>query len=158
MPARLEPFAGEENFAAPPARLFATLTNPDALADAMPNRISHERIDDRTLRCTVRPGFSFVRANMQLTVVIAEAVPDSAVALNIASKGIGASMKVECKMRISPDDSGQRSKVEWEATVAELSGLISAVSPALIRGAADKVIRDGWDAIRQQVEQAPAAL
>lgn len=151
MASQLEPFTGEEIFAASPSRVFAALTDPDALAEAIPDKISHERVDDHTLRCTVRPGFSFVRANMRMMVTIAEAIPESDVVLQIASQGIGAGMNVDCRLRISPEESGSR--IAWEARVNKLSGLITAVSPTLIRSAADKVIRDGWAGMRKQIEE-----
>jgi carbon monoxide dehydrogenase subunit G len=102
------------------------------------------------LKCVVKPGFAFMRATLKMTLEIVEATPDSLVQYRIASSGIGASMKVACTMRIAPE--GEGSRVEWVAQVTELSGLIAAVSPALIRGAAEKVIREAWGAVRGQVE------
>jgi uncharacterized protein len=153
MATRLEPFTGEERFAAPPARVFEALTDPDSLAAAIPDLVSHEKVDDRTLKCSVRPGFSFIRTTLRMTVEIAEAQPHEQVSLRIHSQGIGAAMKVECRMRIHPEQGGAAAQVAWEAHVHELSGLITAVSPTLIRGAADKVIRDGWETLRRRIEQ-----
>jgi carbon monoxide dehydrogenase subunit G len=151
MASQLEPFSGEEVFQAPPERVFAALTNPETIAAAIPDKVSHERVDERTLKCVVSPGFAFIRANMKLTITVNEARPNTDVAFNIASQGIGASMQVDCVMRIAPEGAAA-SRVGWEARVGKLGGLIAAVSPALIRGAADKVIRDGWAAMRKQIE------
>lgn len=149
MSSTLEPFSGEEAFAVPAAQLFAFLTDPDRLALAVPDRVSHTRVDDRTLKCVVRPGFSFIRANMQLTFTISKAMPNSEVNVDVVSQGIGASLQVECRFEI--EDAGSGSRIRWTARVIKLSGLIAAVSPALIRSAADKVIRTGWDGVRQQI-------
>jgi carbon monoxide dehydrogenase subunit G len=151
MTAPLEPFAGEEKFTAPPARLYTCLTDLDSLARTIPDLVSSTRIDERTLRCTVRPNFAFIRATMQLTFTIGETVPDSTIVLAISSQGIGAAMDVGCRLQIAEDPAGSR--LTWTASVNRLSGLIAAVSPALIRGAADKVIRDGWARVRQHVEK-----
>lgn len=144
-------FSGEESFAAHPDRTFAALIDPDVLARCIPDLVSSQRVDDRTLQCTIKPGFSFIRAKMKMTVVLddVDAAGRSAT-INIASKGIGASMKVQCRLVVHEHDGASR--VAWEANVVELGGLIAAVSPALIRGAADKVIHDGWSALRPIVE------
>jgi carbon monoxide dehydrogenase subunit G len=156
MPAAIEPFTGEEQFDAPPARVFAAITDPETLARAIPDLTSHERVDGRTLKGTVRPGFSFMRASMKLVLTVDEAVPPAAgqpgrAEMNISSSGIGTLMKVGCRLELHAAPAGG-TRLAWTATVQERKGLISAVSPALIRGAADKVIRDGWDSIRREVE------
>lgn len=144
-------FSGEETFAASADRTFAALTDPDVLARCIPDLVSAERVDDRTLRCSVKPGFSFIRATLKMTIVFSEVDAGRRfAALDIASKGIGASMNVRCAMTVH--EQAGASRVKWEATIAQLGGLIAAVSPALIRGAADKVIRDGWAALRREVE------
>ncbi len=155
MPPTIDAFTGEESFSTSPESLFAALTDPDSLALAVPDRVSHTRIDDRTLKCVVRPGFSFIRANMQLTFSIVNAVPNSEVAIDVSSQGIGAAMQIECRFQIEP--AGDGSRILWTARVAKLSGLISAVSPSLIRSAAEKVIGAGWDGLRTQVEGAAKA-
>jgi carbon monoxide dehydrogenase subunit G len=156
MATQLESFAGQEQFAAPSSRIFAIMTDPDSLAKAVPNMESCERVDDKTLRGSVRPGFSFLRASLRMVLTVTEATPAAAaaparIAMTISSQGIGASMKVECRIEIHDDGDGCRAA--WEAKVHELKGLITAVSPTLIRGAADKVIRDGWEAVRRQAEE-----
>ncbi len=144
-------FSGEETFAASAERTFAALTNPDVLARCIPDLVAAERVDDRTLRCSVKPGFSFIRATLKMTITFSE-VDESRrfAALDIASKGIGASMTVRCAMTV--EEHGGGSRVKWEASILQLGGLIAAVGPALIRGAADKVIREGWAALRREVE------
>jgi carbon monoxide dehydrogenase subunit G len=152
MTTQLEPFSGQELFAAPPSSVFAALTTPESLAAAIPDKVSHEIVDARTFKCVVAPGFSFIRANMRMTVSIVEATPDAQVLLHIASSAIGTSMQVECLMQIEP--AGENAaRLRWRATVTQLAGLIAAVPPSVIRGAADKVIHEGWTSLRRQVEE-----
>jgi len=144
-------FRGEESFDAPPERTFAALIDPDVLARCIPDLVASQRVDHRTLQCTVRPGFSFIRAKMKMTMTLDDVdASRRSATINIASKGIGASMNVQCRLVVH--EHGGASRVAWEANVVELGGLIAAVSPALIRGAADKVIHDGWSALRPIVE------
>ena len=59
-------FGGTEQFAAEPEKLYALLTDLDAMAGTIPDLVSAERVELRTLKCVVRPGFSFLRGTMRL--------------------------------------------------------------------------------------------
>ncbi len=148
----IEPFHGEELLAAPPARVLATLSDLEALGACIPGLVSSERVDGRTLRAVVRPGFSFLRAHLRLTVTLAKPTAPASVAIRLAAQGIGVSLNVDSCLRVEARDEGRASAVRWEARVGELSGLIAAVGPTLIRAAADQVIREGWVALRRRLE------
>ncbi|MBI3837971.1 MAG: hypothetical protein HY288_08565 [Planctomycetia bacterium] len=66
-------FGGEERFAASPEKLYELLTNLDAMASSIPDLVSAEKVDGRTMKCVVRPRFSFLRGTMRLTITLAEA-------------------------------------------------------------------------------------
>jgi carbon monoxide dehydrogenase subunit G len=155
MPTTVEPLAGTEVFAASPCRVHATLTDLDVLGQVMPGAVAPERVDDRTIRCTVRPSFSFLSANMRVTVTLADSAPPNSATIRMAAQGIGISMNVESRLRISPEQGGAASRLDWDARITEMKGLITAVSPGLIRAAADQVVRAGWKALRLRIE-APA--
>jgi carbon monoxide dehydrogenase subunit G len=86
---------------------------------------------------------------MKLTIALAEATPHSHAAMNVAASGIGVSMDVVSQLKISSDGSGSR--LDWSAQVLNRKGLISAVSPTLIKAAADQVIRHAWTQVRKQL-------
>jgi carbon monoxide dehydrogenase subunit G len=143
-------FGGEERFAAAPEKLYAHLTNLDALAATIPDVVSAEKVDERTLRCVVRPGFSFLRGTMKLTITLGDTSPPQRAAMKVSAQGIGVSMDVTSNLEIQPDGSG--SLLVWTAKIDELKGLIAAVSPALIRAAADQVIRHAWEQVRKRAQ------
>lgn len=151
MPSSLEPFSGTETFAAPQERVFAVVTNLDALAAAMPGLVSSEKADEWTLKAVVRPGLSFLGGQIKLTVSIAEKSPPDSALLRVAGQSIGVSMNIESRLKLSPAEGG--TKLDWEARVFDMKGLIAAVPAGLIRAAAQKVIGDGWNALRKQVEE-----
>lgn len=148
----MDPIKGEEIFNAPPEKVFAALTNLDDLAKNIPDVQSATKVDDTTLACTVKPGFSFVRGTLKATIKLAEAVANERVVLAVAASGIGMGMKIESRLRIEPLDGGAKSKLLYEAQVMERTGLVSAVPAGLIHGAAEKTIREGWDKLRARVE------
>ena len=135
-------FQGEEHFAVPPERVFAVLTDLDRLQHSIPDLVSAERVDERTLSCVVRPGFSFLRGTLKLTIHLADFVPPKSATMRIDSRGIGQTVGVESRIAIEPEGAG--SKVDWRARVVELKGLVATISPALVCGAADQVVRTAW--------------
>lgn len=146
----IEPFGGTESFKAGPEAVYAALTDLDALAETIPDKVSSERVDDRTVKAVVRPGFSFLRGTMRLTVEMDKTDASREAVMRTSAEGIGLGMKVEAKMKVEAEGSG--SKVGWTAQVTEMRGLIAAVGPTLIKAAADKTVRDGWAQLRRRVD------
>jgi len=140
-------FGGEERFDAPPEKVFGLLTDLDAMAGTIPDLVSSERVDARTLKCVVRPGFSFLRGTMKLTIGLGETTPPSDATMNVTAQGIGVGMDIVSQLKVAPDGAG--SLLTWTANVENLKGLISAVSPSLIKAAADQVIRHAWGEVRK---------
>jgi carbon monoxide dehydrogenase subunit G len=142
-------FGGQEHFRATPESLFALLTNLDKLATTIPDLVSSERVDERSMKCVVRPGFSFLRGTMKLGISIVDSKPPESAEMSIDAQGIGVAMKVLSRLDIAPDAGGSR--LDWTANIAELKGLIAAVSLGLIRAAADQVIRHAWSQVRKEL-------
>jgi carbon monoxide dehydrogenase subunit G len=142
-------FNGEEQFTVEPARLFAVLTDLDVIAAMIPDLVSQQRVDPQTLQCVVRPGFSFLRGTMKMSVRLGELVPPEKAMMHVAAQGIGIAMKVDSRLDISPTPTG--SQLKWQAEIRELKGLIATVSPALVRAAADQVVRQAWQLVHQRV-------
>jgi carbon monoxide dehydrogenase subunit G len=156
MPASLEPFSGVETFTAPPAQVFAALTDLDALPAAMPGLVSSERVDDRTLKAVVRPGLTFMAGQIRLTLTLEERRPPAFAVMRVVAASIGVAMNIDTKLDLSPiGEEGQSTRLNWEARVHDMRGLITAVPGGLIRAAADKVITDGWKAMRSRIEGPP---
>jgi len=147
--ATIEPFSGVESLPAPPDRVYAFLADPDQMKTVIPDLVSAERISPTILKGVVRPGFSFLRGTLKFTMTIAPTVPGKTLNVTIFSEAIGAKLTVESTMTVEPDGAG--SKVAWTAQVTQLSGLIAAAPGGLIKAAADKTVRDGWEKIRAAV-------
>ena len=143
-------FGGEETFSVPVERLFAFVTELDSLARVLPDVESAERVDDRTLRCVVRPGVSFLRGKLTTTITLADIQPNESATLLLDSKAIGAQVGVEAALAFAPNDAG--SKLTWNARVIRRTGLVAAVSAGLIRAAAEQTIRCGWQNLRETLE------
>ena len=142
-------FGGEEAFDAPPDRVHALLTDLDTLSATIPDLVSSEKVDERTLKCVVRPGFSFLRGTLKLTITVEDARPPESAAMRIAAQGIGVSLEISSRLNIAADGAGSR--LTWNARVEKLTGLVAALSPTLIKAAADQVIRHAWQQVREKL-------
>lgn len=142
-------FSGEERFAVPPERVYAAITDLDSLSKNIPDAVSTERVGPTTLACVVRPGFSFLRGTLKLVIELGESDPPRAAGMRIAASGIGQSMKAISRSELIADGDG--TLVRWTAEVLERKGLVAAVSKSLIQAAADKVIRDAWRQLHEQL-------
>lgn len=145
-------FGGEETFAASPERLFDVLTNVDVLAATIPDVVSSEKPDPQTLKCVVRPKFSFLRATMRLAIKLTDLVRPGSATMRVTAEGIGASMQVVSVLAIEPAEGGSRMK--WTARIERMGGLLATVPGGLVKGAADQVIRQGWQQVRQRLGEA----
>lgn len=148
--AKLPPFNGVETFASAPERVYDVLTNPDLLRDCVPDVDTCEVVAPNVLKGVVRPKFAFVRGSLSFTLTLNKTVPGKeAVTIN-ESTGIGAKMTIESRLRVEPGAEGRPAgcTVHWEATVREMKGLLAMVPAGLIRGAAEKTIRDTWELVR----------
>jgi len=143
-------FGGEEAFAAPVERVFAVVTDLETLGRVLPDVESAERVDERTLRCVVRPGVSFLRGKLTTTISLADVKANESAVLRLDSKGIGVQIGVEATLQFAPQDGG--SKLTWQAQVTKRTGLVAAISSGLIRGAAEQTIRRGWENLRDVLE------
>ncbi|MEX0978950.1 MAG: SRPBCC domain-containing protein [Pirellulales bacterium] len=145
-------FGGEEHFAASPEKVYGLLTDLDAMAGTIPDLVSAEKSDDgRTLKCVVRPGFSFLRGTMRLAISLGDCQQPKHATMKVDAQGIGLAMGVVSELHIQGEGDGSR--LEWTARIEALKGLISAVSPGLIRAAADQVIRHAWSQLRKQLDE-----
>jgi carbon monoxide dehydrogenase subunit G len=142
-------FGGEERFVAPPEKVYALLTDLDGLGASIPDLVSAQRVDERTLNCTVRPGFSFLRGTMKLKITLDELTPPTQATLRIDSQGIGVAMKVVSQMTLEAEGTG--TKLTWNADVSEMKGLVATVSPGLVKAAAEQVIRHGWKQMHERL-------
>jgi carbon monoxide dehydrogenase subunit G len=142
-------FEGTRDFAQPLAEVWARLTDARFLAQCLPGVESVKQADADAADCVLRPGFSFVRGTLELSLRVTERVPDVSARIQTHAKGIGSTSAVEATLRLSPQGNGTH--LEWGADIKELGGLLKAVPQGLVRAAAQKVIADAWAAVEARL-------
>ena len=147
-------FEGEKVFPQTPADLWAKLTDARFLAQCIPDVESVQEAEADRAVLVLRPGFSFVRGTLDVTLHVVDAVAPSSARYVVASKGIGSTADVEATIALTPQGTGTH--VRWTAEVKTLGGLLKMVPAGLIRGAAQKVVNDAWAAVEAKLS-APGA-
>jgi carbon monoxide dehydrogenase subunit G len=146
-------FEGDRTFAMPPDRLWPRLRDAAFLVHCIPDATVQGQAERDRAQCTVRPGFSFVRGVLEVTLQIVDAHEPTSVKFKLLSKGVGSSSDVECELALAAHDAG--SQVHWIAEVKQLGGLLKMAPSGLVRGAAQKVIEDVWTGIAARLRELP---
>jgi carbon monoxide dehydrogenase subunit G len=147
-------FEGEKDFPQSPAELWTKLTDARFLVQCIPDVESIAEQEANRAVLVLRPGLSFARGTLDVTLRVVDAVAPTGARYVIVSKGIGSSAEVEATVALAPQGAGTH--VRWTAEVKTLGGLLKMVPSGLIRGAAQKVVNDAWSAVEAKLN-APAA-
>jgi carbon monoxide dehydrogenase subunit G len=134
------------------ATLFERLSDTRFLVQCVPDVHEIKEQAREQAKFVLRPGFAFIRGSLDVSMRVTEAASPT-IRLVLTSKGIGTSSEVEAVLTLTALEAGTR--VNWTAEVKSLGGLLKAVPRGLIRGAAQKVINDAWNAVEAKLNQEP---
>src|SRR5262245_32589115 len=145
-------FEGDREFPQAPAELWAKLSDARFLVSCVPDVESVARAEQNEAACVIRPGFSFVRGTLELTMKVTDPVPDTSAKLLLHTKGIGTTSLVEATYALSAREDGG-TRMHWTADVKERGGLLKAVPEGLVKAAAQKVLADSWAALDKRLAE-----
>jgi carbon monoxide dehydrogenase subunit G len=143
-------FEGERRFGMAPEQLWPKLRDASFLVHCIPDATVHGTPTRDRAECLVRPGFTFVRGQLETSIQILDAQEPAQVKFALASKGVGSQAAIETALALEPSESG--TLVRWTADVTQLGGLLKMVPAGLIRGAAQQVIGQVWDSIETKLK------
>jgi carbon monoxide dehydrogenase subunit G len=144
---------GQELFAPPRDELFARLTDLAFLLRCMPDLDTVIATEATRIVFKVKPGFSFVRGTLEITLELIESHRPDAARMRIVSKGVGSGVKLETTFTLSDaaDSTDSRTCVAWSADIHEISGLLKPIGKSLIAAGARKVIGDAFSRVRAEL-------
>ena len=143
---------GSREFTVAIDQLYPELADLSRLVKTLPDvKTVKEAREDHAV-VIVAPGFSFVKGELETTIVRASAQPLTQAELQVHSKGIGASVKILASFTLTSQ--GQGTLMNWQAAVQELGGLLKLVPSGLLKGAAQKVIDNWLNSLQQRLTQA----
>jgi carbon monoxide dehydrogenase subunit G len=143
-------FEGDKDFPQPPADLWAKLSDARFLVQCVPGIDMVKRSEQALAVWTLRPHLAFMHGTLEVTLRVIAATPDRLVQLDIFSKGIGSSARVEAVLDFAAQNPGTR--IHWTADVKELTGLLKAIPHGLIQASAQKVIADVWSEVESKLQ------
>lgn len=144
-------FGGAELFQTEPHQVYALLTDLQRVKDVIPDLVSADVQEPHILQCVVKPGFAFLRGTLRLTIEVEEVVPTEQARMRILAQGIGTTLRLNSAILVTGCEGG--SKLTWTAEVVERKGLIAAVSSGLLKAAAEKVIGNAWQQVREKLNE-----
>jgi carbon monoxide dehydrogenase subunit G len=145
----MQRFEGDREFRQAPGEVFGLLSDAGFLARCIPDVEKVKLAEADRAELVLRPGLAFLRGTLEVQLRVTEARSPSLVRLRVTSRGIGSSSDAEATLNLSPQGSGTR--VHWEVEIKSLGGLLKMVPSGLIRGAADKVFADAWNAVEARL-------
>jgi carbon monoxide dehydrogenase subunit G len=147
-------FEGDKKLTQEPATCWIRLTDPFFLSQCIPNIERGGQSQPDQLRFRVRPGVSFVRGTLEVTVKIDKIEPAKSARYSIHSQGIGSSSDVEVLLTLAPAEPGTH--LHWVADIKSLGGLLKAIPQGLIQASAQKVIGDILSAVEARLDALPS--
>jgi len=139
-------FAGTEQFAFSQVELWARLTDMAFVSRVIPDVERVERMDAAGFSCRVRPRFSFLSGSLELDFELLEPAAPERLKVRSRGKGIGGAVVVDAEIHLASSESG--TDLHWTGTIVSREGLLKPIGPALIQGAAERVINNFWQRFR----------
>src|SRR5262245_39543787 len=144
-------FQGDKDFPQALPQVWEKMSDARFLVQCIPGGENITLAEADKAVCSQKPGFSFVRGTLELTILIADRVPNESVKMTLLSKGIGSNSAVAVNLQLQPTEAGTH--LHYEAEVTTLGGLLKAVPQGLIRGAAAKIISDTWEEVGKRLSE-----
>src|SRR5262245_46528448 len=119
-------FDGVHDFAQSADEVWVKLTDARFLAPCLPDLDTVKESEADRAVCVVKPGFSFARGSLELTVRVLDKVPARSARFVMDGKGIGSSSTVEASFALAAKDAGGCA-MTWTAAITQLGGLLKAV-------------------------------
>jgi carbon monoxide dehydrogenase subunit G len=135
-------FSGAPEIAAPRARVWARLTDPDFIAASAPGVESVERVDSTRFRVISGIGVGPMRLKFELDVELSEIVEPERLRMTALGRAPGSAVDTVSSVRLEPlGDS--RTRLAWTA-VTTISGAVAALGGRLLEGIARRLTEDFW--------------
>jgi uncharacterized protein len=146
-------FEGDKKLIPEPVICWTKLTDPSFLVQCIPSVESVGQSQPDQLRFKVRPGVSFIRGTLEVTVKIDKVEPAKSARYRIHSQAIASSSDVEVILTLAPAEPGTH--LHWVSDIKSLGGLLKAIPQGLIQASAQKVIGDILAAVETKLNALP---
>jgi carbon monoxide dehydrogenase subunit G len=143
---------GAEDLNLPRERVFQLLTDSSFLAKSMPDVQETKVIDDSNLEAKMKMRISFLTTSMAIKIKVADKVPPQHARLLVEGVGSGSNMKITSDLNLEGEST---TKMRWMADV-EINGVMAGIGSSILKGFAEKKVKEIFDDLRKAMDQAPA--
>jgi len=135
---------------APREKVWNFITDPEKIANCLPELQSLEVKDAKTFTVTVKVGISFVRGNFKFDFTLLDQKPPSHSTFEAIGKGAGVSVRLNATIEL--DERGvDLTELKWK-TDAQMGGLLGEISPSLIQTSTNKLTQQFFDCVKAKLE------
>jgi carbon monoxide dehydrogenase subunit G len=143
-------FKGTVEIAAPRARVWAFLMDPDQVGSCGPGVESIEVIDADHFKAKAKVGVGFISARFVVDMTVAERTEPDLAIIKAHGQAPGSAVDATASMALSGPADGPTT-MDWSADVA-IAGTLASVGARMIEGTANKMIGQTFDCIRSKLE------
>lgn len=141
-------FSGTERIPAAREQVWKFLTDPQAIAQCVPDVESLDVVDPSRFKAQVKAGIGPVRGKFGFDVVWKELTEPSRARMSAQGKSGGSAVTVDSTMDLA--DAGGETDLAWSADVVA-HGLIASVGARLLDGFAKKQTEQFFGCIKERV-------
>jgi len=147
--------SGTHDLAAPPAQVWAALTEPAVLARTIPGALALERIGADEYRVTVEAGVASIRGVYDGVVALGDLDPHRGYTLRASGSGAPGTIDATCAITLTPAGAGG-TRVTYEADAA-VGGTVAGVGQRVLAGVAKRTAAQFFTAIDAELAAPTAA-
>lgn len=143
-------FTGTLTIQAPRERVWAILTDAEAVGPCVPGFEQLEVRDESNFQARVKAGIGPVRGKFTFDVTWQELTAPERARMTVRGKAPGSAVTADSRMTLADAPNGG-TELSWTADVV-VHGMIASVGARLLDGFVDKQAQQFFDCIRSRVE------
>lgn len=147
MQLRLE---GSEDIDLPRERVFQLLSDSKFIASALPDAQETKVVDDSNVEARMKIRISFLTTNMVVRLRLADRVPPRHARMYVEGVGSGSRIRITGDVDL---EGGAATKLRWAAD-AEFTGVLAGIGSSVLKGFADKKVKEIFGGIRDAMARA----
>ncbi len=143
-------FEGSVPIKASRDKVWAFVTDPEAVGPCGPGVESIEVVDETHFKAAAKVGIGFISARFNVNMEFAEQTPPDRALIKAHGQAPGSAVDATAEMRLSDGPDGA-TVMDWNAEV-NLSGTLASVGARLIEGTANKMIGQTFECMKTKLE------
>ncbi len=125
------------------------LTNPNNMAECLPDAKSHEVVDDKTIKAQLKVGVGFIKEVFDSTISYSEVKPDSKdmkITIDAKAKANTATINID----VHVDGADSAAKLQWTVD-AVMAGRLASIGQRYISKVSDRVIEQAFECMMSKL-------